>query len=191
MKIKHLPLALALAMACGAANAAQLKLSGGTAIEHDSDMGDQPVLNLNAALHPDDTPLMLRATVLEGMQAGGPQTQEQDAGVGLTETAGPWTAEVGAEVGHTRMADAGQAASVDHFAGTFRGVYAMSSDVALTAIAKLGRANGFAGDLYAATGLGVRVAHVDAGTVSVDAMAVRDGALPRRALLGVSYILAF
>jgi hypothetical protein len=178
-------------LACGAAQAAQLDVSGGTAIGHIAGVGDQSLLSLHAAVsvtNPAALPLIARLDIAQGLQSGG--QAEQTVGLGLyrlTGPAGAWHLEAGAEVG--RWTDAGYTAR--HAAGVLRAAYAIAPAVALDSTLKLGHSTGLLGGRYAALGLGVDLYQVDGGTVRLAYQHIRDGALPDQDRFGLTYGRSF
>ncbi|WP_288060977.1 hypothetical protein [Thiomonas sp.] len=113
-------IATAALLACGAAQAAQLDLSGGTAIGHIAGFGNQPLLTLHGAVSATDPaalPLIARLDLVQGLRSGDQAAQTLGLGLyRLTGPAGAWRLEAGAEVG--RWTDAGYTAR--HAAGVLR-----------------------------------------------------------------------
>ena len=189
---KHLHTILAaalLAVTAGSAQAAQINVSAGTAVEHiGAGIGNQTLLTLRGAAYATDPawlPLAVHADLDQGLQSGG--LQRQVIGAGLYHVAGPWKLEAGAEAG--RMRDDGYTAN--HWAGVLRARRQVTAGVALDSTLKLGRSSGLLGGTYAAAGIGVDLGHVDGGTVRVNYQHVHDGALPSQDVLGVSYGVSF
>ena len=192
---KHLHTILAaalLAISAGAAQAAQINVSAGTAVEHiGAGIGDQTLLALRGAAYATDPawlPLAVHADLDQGLQPGG--LQRQSIGVGLYHMAGPWNVwklEAGAEAGRTR--DAGYTAN--HWAGVLRARRQVTAGVALDSTLKLGRSTGLLGGTYAAAGVGVQLGQIDGGSVRVNYQHIHDGALPSQDVLGLSYGLSF
>jgi hypothetical protein len=187
----HTLIATAALLACGAAQAAQLDLSGGTAIGHITGVGDQTLLTLHAALSATDPaalPLIVRLDIAQGLQSGG--QAEQTLGLGLyrfTGPAGAWRLEAGAEAG--RWKDAGTTAR--HVAGVLRASYAIAPAVALDSTLKLGRSSGLLGGRYAALGLGLDLFQIDGGTARIAYQHIDDGALPGQERIGLTYGVSF
>ena len=189
---KHLHTILAaalLAVTAGSAQAAQINVYAGTAVEHiGAGIGNQTLLTLRGAAYATDPawlPLAVHADLDQGLQSGG--LQRQVIGAGLYHVAGPWKLEAGAEAG--RMRDDGYTAN--HWAGVLRARRQVTAGVALDSTLKLGRSSGLLGVTYAAAGIGVDLGHVDGGTVRVNYQHVHDGALPSQDVLGVSYGVSF
>lgn len=181
-----------LALSAGAAQAAQIDVSAGTAVEHiGAGVGDQTLLTLRAAAYSTDPawmPLAVHAALDQGLQSGG--LQRQSIGVGLYHIAGPWNVwrlEAGAEAGRTR--DAGYTAN--HWAGVLRARRQVTAGVALDSTLKLGHSTGLLGGMYAAAGIGAQLGQIDGGTVRVNYQHIHDGALPSQDVLGLSYGLTF
>jgi hypothetical protein len=181
-----------LAASAGAAQAAQIDVSAGAAVEHiGAGIGDQTLLTLRGAAYATDPawlPLAVHADLDQGLQSGG--LQRQSLGVGLYRTAGPWNVwklEAGAEAGRTR--DEGYTAN--HWAGVLRARRQVVAGVALDGILKYGRSTGLLGGTYAAAGVGVQLGDIDGGTVRVNYQHIHDGALPSQDVLGLSYGLSF
>lgn len=187
----HSLIATAALLACGAAQAAQFDVAGGTAIGHIAGVGDQSLLTLHAALSATDPaalPLIARLDIAQGLQSGG--LQEQTLGLGLyrmTGPAGAWRLEAGAEVG--RWNDAGYTAR--HAAGVLRASYAIAPAVALDSTLKYGRSSGLLGGRYAALGFGLDLFQIDGGTVRIAYQHIRDGALPSQDRFGLNYGVSF
>ena len=181
-----------LALSAGAAQAAQIDVSAGTAVEHiGAGVGDQTLLTLRGVAYATDPawlPLAVHADLDQGLQSGG--LQRQSIGVGLYRIAGPWHVwklEAGAEAGRTR--DAGYTAN--HWAGVLRARRQVTAGVALDSTLKLGRSTGLLGGTYAAAGVGVQLGQIDGGSVRVNYQHIHDGALPSQDVLGLSYGLSF
>ena len=179
-------------LACGAAQAAQIDVSAGTAVEHiGAGIGDQTLLTLRGAAYATDPawlPIAVHADLDQGLQSGG--LQRQTLGMGLYHIAGPgnaWKLEAGAEAG--RMRDEG--CTANHWAGVLRARRQVADGVALDSILKYGRSTGLLGGTYAAAGIGVHLANIDGGTVRVNYQHIHDGALPSQDVLGLSYGLRF
>ena len=187
----HSLIATAALLACGAAQAAQLDLAGGTAIGHIAGAGDQSLLTLHAALSATDPaalPLIARLDIAQGLQSGG--LQEQTLGLGLYRFIGPagaWRLEAGAEAGRWR--DAGYTAR--HVAGVLHAAYAIAPAVALDSTLKLGHSSGLLGGRYTALGAGLDLYQVDGGTVRIAYQHIDDGALPAQDRFGLSYGVSF
>jgi hypothetical protein len=187
----HTLIATAALLACGAAQAAQLDLSGGTAIGHITGIGDQPLVTLHAAVSATDPaalPLIARLDIAQGLQSGG--LAEQTLGLSLyrfTGPAGSWRLEAGAEAG--RWKDAGYTAR--HVAGVLRASYAVAPAVALDSTLKLGHSSGLLGGRYAALGLGLDLFQIDGGTVRIAYQHIDDGALPSQDRFGLTYGVSF
>lgn len=187
----HSLIATAALLACGAAQAAQLDLAGGTAIGHIAGVGDQSLLTLHAALSATDPaalPLIARLDIAQGLQSGG--LQEQTLGLGLYRFIGPagaWRLEAGAEAGRWR--DAGYTAR--HVAGVLHAAYAIAPAVALDSTLKLGHSSGLLGGRYTALGAGLDLYQVDGGTVRIAYQHIDDGALPAQDRFGLSYGVSF
>jgi hypothetical protein len=186
-------IATAALLACGAAQAAQLDLAGGTAIGHIAGIGDQTLLTMHAALSATDPaalPLIARLDIAQGLQSGAGGLQEQTLGLGLyrmTGPAGAWRLEAGAEAGRWR--DAGYTAR--HVAGVLRASYAIAPAVALDSTFKLGHSSGLLGGRYTALGVGLDLFQVDSGTVRLDYQHIDDGALPAQDRFGLNYGVSF
>jgi len=188
----HTILAAALLTLSAGAQAAQIDVSAGTAVEHiGAGIGDQTLLTLRGAAYATDPawlPLAVHADLDQGLQSGG--LQRQSLGVGLYRTAGPWNVwklEAGAEAGRTR--DEGYTAN--HWAGVLRARRQVTAGVALDSTLKLGQSNGLLGGTYAAAGFGLQIGNVDGGTVRVNYQRIHDGALPSQDVLRLSYGLSF
>ena len=187
----HSLIATAALLACGAAQAAQLNLAGGTAISHITGIGDQSLLTLHAAVSATDPaalPLIIRLDIAQGLQSGG--QAEQTLGLGLyrfTGPAGAWRLEAGAEVGRWR--DAGYTAR--HVAGVLRASYAIAPAVALDSTLKIGHSDGLLGGRYTALGAGLDLYQVDGGMVRIAYQHIDDGALPAQDRIGLSYGVSF
>ena len=186
----HSIIATAALLACGAAQATQLDLSGGTAIGHIAGVGDQSLLTLHAALSATDPalPLIVRLDIAQGLQAGG--LGEQTLGLGLyrfTGPAGAWRLEAGAEAGRWR--DAGYTAR--HVAAVLRAGYAIAPAVALDSTLKIGHSDGLLGGRYTALGAGLDLYQVDGGMVRIAYQHIDDGALPAQDRIGLSYGVSF
>lgn len=187
----HTLIATAALLACGAAQAAQLDLSGGTAIGHITGVGDQPLLTLHAAVSATDPaalPLVARLDIVQGLRSG--DQAGQTFGLGLyrmTGPAGAWRLEAGAEVG--RWKDAGYTAR--HVAGVLRASYAVAPAVALDSTLKLGHSTGLLGGRYAAAGIGLDLFEIDGGTVRLAYQHIDDGALPSQDRFGLTYGASF
>ncbi|OIQ93544.1 hypothetical protein GALL_245040 [mine drainage metagenome] len=185
--------AAAALLACGAAQAAQLDLAGGTAIGHIAGVGDQSLLTLHAALSATDPaalPLIARLDIAQGLQSGGLQEQTLGLGLGLYRFVGPagaWRLEAGAEAGRWR--DAGYTSR--HVAGVLRASYAIAPAVALDSTLKLGHSSGLLGGRYTALGFGLDLFQIDGGTVRIAYQHIRDGALPSQDRFGLNYGLSF
>lgn len=182
--------AAAALLACGAAQAAQLDLAGGTAVEHiGAGIGDQTLLTMHAALSATDPaalPLIARLDIAQGLQSGG--LQEQTLGLGLfVGPAGAWRLEAEAEAGRWR--DAGYTSR--HVAAVLRASYAIAPVVALDSTLKLGHSSGLLGGRYTALGAGLDLYQVDGGTVRIAYQHIDDGALPAQDRLGLSYSASF
>lgn len=184
-------IATAALLACGAAQAAQLDLSGGTAIGHIAGYGDQPLLILHGAVSATDPaalPLIARLDIVQGLRSG--DQSEQTVGLGLYRMTGPsgaWRLEAGAEVG--RWNAAGYTAR--HAAGVLRASYAIAPAVALDSTLKLGHSTGLLGGRYAALGFGLDLYQIDGGTVRVNYQHIDDGALPGQDRIGLTYGASF
>ena len=181
-----------LALSAGAAQAAQINVSAGTAVEHiGTGIGDQTLLTLRGAAYATDPawlPLAVHADLAQGLQSGG--LQRQSIGVGLYHIAGPWKVwklEAGAEAGRTR--DEGYTAN--HWAGVLRARRQVTAGVALDSTLKYGRSTGLLGGTYAAAGFGVQLGQIDGGTVRIAYQHIHDGALPSQDVLGLSYGVRF
>ncbi len=189
----HTILAAALlAISAGAAQAAQIDVSAGTAVEHiGAGVGDQTLLTLRGAVYATDPawlPLAVHADLNQGLQSGG--LQRQSIGVGLYHTAGPWNVwklEAGAEAG--RLRDEGYTAN--HWAGVLRARRQVTAGVALDSTLKLGHSSGLLGGTYAAAGFGVQFGQIGGGAVRVNYQHIHDGVLPSQDVLGLSYGLSF
>ena len=183
--------AAAALLACGAAQAAQLNLAGGTAISHITGIGDQQLVTLHAALSATDPaalPLIARLDISQSLLFS--NQDEQTLGLGVYRFAGPagaWRLEAGAEAG--RWKDAGYTAR--HVAGVLRASYAIAPAVALDSTFKLGHSSGLLGGRYAALGVGLDLFQVDSGTVRLDYQHIDDGALPGQDRIGLSYGMSF
>lgn len=189
-KQRHFILAAALlAASAGAAQAAQLDVSAGTAVEHiGAGIGDQTLLILRGAAYATDPawlPLAVHADLDQGLQSGG--LQRQSLGLGLYHIGGAWKLEAGAEAG--RMRDEGYTAN--HWAGVLRARRQVTAAVALDSTLKYGRSTGLLGGTYAAAGVGLQLGQIDGGTVRVNYQHIHDGALPSQDVLGVSYGVTF
>lgn len=189
----HSLIATAALFACGAAQAAQLDLSGGTAIGHIAGVGDQSLLTLHAAVSATDPaalPLIARLDIAQGLQSGGQAEQTLGLGLGLYRFAGPagaWRLEAGAEAGRWKYAGY----TARHVAGVLRASYAIAPAVALDSTLKFGHSSGLLGGRYTALGAGLDLFQIDGGTVRLDYQHIDDGALPAQDRFGLTYGLSF
>ena len=183
--------AAAALLACGAAQAAQLDVAGGTSVSHIAGVGDQTLLTLHAAVSATDPaalPLIVRLDIAQGLQSGG--QAEQTLGLGLyrfTGPAGAWRLEAGAEAGRWKYAGY----TARHDAAVLRASYAIAPAVALDSTLKLGHSSGLLGGRYAALGAGLDLFQIDGGTVRLDYEHIRDGALPSQDRFGLTYGASF
>ena len=187
----HSLIATAALLACGAAQAAQLDVAGGTAVSHITGIGDQQLVTLHAALSATDPaalPLIARLDISQSLLFS--NQDEQTLGLGVYRFAGPagaWRLEAGAEAGRWKYAGY----TARHVAGVLRASYAIAPAVAVSSTLKLGHSSGLLGGRYRALGAGLDLYQVDGGTVRIAYQHIHDGALPSQDVLGLSYGVSF